>query len=283
MARRVTGHSRTFIITSSVLVLLTSSIVYGQNTIDASDYADHWFALVDQQEFEQAWGELATNTKQELDKNHWLFGVRYVHERIGSIRTRNLTENNFEYGELGDIQSVTFSYRSDYTGLPEATETLRLGRENGLWVMLSYELQDPASNKTVEPYASNEECINSFSLEGHRSSVDVSSGPGFVLSEFLEGVATGNVDQVVRYSLVFHDESLDGWRKPQCYLLSRSIDVGNLYPDNFCFQPGEILIEVLEKHPDDSSYYSLEVIEGRWKVTGFRSKESYESCMSRGQ
>lgn len=248
---------------------------------DENQFVDHWFALIDQKEFDRAWDEMATTSQKEWSKDYWLFSLKYFHEQIGGIESRYLSESRIEHDSLGDISSVVLTYQSNYASLTQATEIVRIGKESGLWKLISYELKNPASDLPIELYASRDACEESFALEGQRPFVDQNSEPVVHLTALLNGVATGKYSEVERFRIIADQATLDEWRRPQCFRLSRVIDVRNLYPNNLCFGQVDLVIEVLEKRPDDIAYYSLRHDDGEWEISGFRSKGSFESCLSR--
>jgi hypothetical protein len=164
--------------------------------------------------------------------------------------------------------------------MKQARETVRIGKEDDSWKVMTYELKNPVEELPMELYPSKDACEESFLQEGVRPFVDPNSEPVMLLTEFLNGVATGDFSEIEQFNLIADQEDLDEWRNPQCFIISRVIDVRGEYPDNFCFTNSDLVIEVLEKRPDDVSYYDLARRNREWLIRGWHANSAFESCVS---
>ena len=266
------------------LILAAFVLACGQGVAsddeDTMQFVDNWFALMDQGEFELAWDELAATTQNEWKKDYWIWSLGYLHEQIGELDFRLLSVSRIEHDSLGNIGSVVLTFQSRYASMTQATEIVRIGKEDGLWKVITYELKNPVADLPIEFYPSKEDCEQSFVLEGVRPFVDQNSEPAMLLTELLNGVATGKFSEVERFNIIADQESLDEWRNPQCFMLSRVIDVRGVYPDNSCFTNTDLVIKVLEKRPDDVSYYLLARKNDQWRIQGWNAESAFESCVS---
>ena len=190
---------------------------------------------------------MAATSQNEWKKDYWLFSLGYVHEQIGNIIFRLLSESRVEYDSAGNISFVALTFQSSYASMNQATEIVRIGKEDGSWKVITYELENPATDLPLELYPSKDACEESFVLEGIRPFVDQNSEPVMLLTEFLNGVATGRFSEIERFNIIADQESLNEWRNPQCFMLSRVIEVRGVYPDHFCFRDTDLAIKVLGK------------------------------------
>jgi len=267
-----------------ILILAAFVLASGQGVAsddeDTIQFVDNWFALIDEGEFESAWDELAATSQNEWKKDYWLFSLGYVHEQIGNIIFRLLSESRVEHDSAGNISFVVLTFQSSYASMNQAIEIVRIGKEDGSWKVITYELENPATDPPLEPYPSKDACEASFVLEGIRPFVDHNSEPVMLLTEFLNGVATRKFSEVERFNIIADQASLNEWRNPQCFTLSKVVDVRGVYSDNSCCTNTDLAIEVLEKRPDHVSYYSLKNKNGEWSIVGWRAESAFEACLS---
>jgi len=240
---------------------------------DADQFVISWLTLLDQREFELAWDGLAVTARKPISKQYWLWGLGYLRDEIGDIESRFLREKRMELDGLGNIGLAVFTFKSKFESMEHATEIVRVGKEKGSWKVITYELKDPTKTPPPIPYPSRSECEKSFSPEAGEVIAPQYSEAVQFLTEFLDAVATGDFSEVERSRLITS-------RNPQCFMPSKVIDVGNKFPDHFCFRKDELVIEVLEKRPDNVSYYSLRHIDGEWSIAGWHAESSFESCLS---
>ena len=110
----------------------------------AEKCASSWLALVDAAKYDESWNEAHSMFKQQVTKDQWVAGITDLVTRLGKIQSRKQKEATATktLPQLPPGDYVKFVYDSAYENLPNAVDTLIVGKDrDGTWRVMGYFVQ----------------------------------------------------------------------------------------------------------------------------------------------
>jgi len=109
-------------------------------TISPDDRAKQWMTLVDDQNYADAYRQMAAAGRGKIAADTWTQKIRTVREPLGAVSSRALKDVKMTktLPGLRDGQYATVRYDSTFARKATGVETVTLVLENGAWSVVGY-------------------------------------------------------------------------------------------------------------------------------------------------
>lgn len=109
-------------------------------TISPDDRAKQWMTLVDDQNYADAYQQMAAAGRGKIAADSWTQKIRSAREPLGAVSSRALKDVKMTktLPGLRDGQYATVRYDSTFARKAAGVETVTLVLENGAWSVVGY-------------------------------------------------------------------------------------------------------------------------------------------------
>ena len=106
------------------------------------DRAKQWLILVDDQNYADAYGQMAARARAKANADQWSQGERGLREPLGAMSSRTLKDVKLTKTLPGmrDGQYATVRYDTAFAHKAGAVESVTLVSENGAWSVIGYSI-----------------------------------------------------------------------------------------------------------------------------------------------
>jgi hypothetical protein len=109
----------------------------------ASAEADHYLALIDQQQYGAAWNDMGPILQQLVSLEIWTEGVRLLRRPLGLVTERKMVSHERLSKIPGDLTGDFYriNFRSQFSGESRTETLLLISHGLGRWRVISYAIK----------------------------------------------------------------------------------------------------------------------------------------------